>query len=169
MSNSLKYFDPNGNFGSINQDGRINGSFRDTASSVSSQAQEERKKEFSLDTMGGDASLLHLISLIDRGISNRNRFKGGESAKMYHKIYKWCEPFKFILIGLYILLTQFEQPAFCLQKIHDNEKDFDGSICNNASDKYTNWAGIPKFSPSVTRPVEISCLLILLVIQALRN
>lgn len=33
--------------------------------------------------MGGDAALLHLISLVDRGIKIKVQFKKGERAKKY--------------------------------------------------------------------------------------
>ena len=55
--------------------------------------------------MGGDASLLHLISLIDSGIKRRMQFKDGERAEKFRKIYRIVHPFKVFFITIYVLLT----------------------------------------------------------------
>lgn len=75
------------------------------------------------------------------------------------------------------MMTQFEQPAFCLDIIKKKAADpnnsdfmnFDERICNDNELNYTCWDIIPKFTPAVTRPIEIGCLILLLVIQLIRN
>ena len=110
------------NYMSINYDGPTErDQCRSFATSISSRPTELQKKDFDLDTMGGDASLLHLISLIDAGISRRIRQKPGDRAAMYRQMYRICEPLKFVLIIIYILMSQFEKPAFCLDIIKQKE------------------------------------------------
>ena len=140
-------------------------------SSISSESTVFDRNQIKIVQNGGDASQLHLISLIDAGISKRRRQKPGERAVYYHKIYKVCEPFKFIAIIIYILITQFEQPAFCLRIKKEKElkpqgkySAFDSSICNDVENNYTNFHYFPKLHPAITRPLEISCLLLLLAI-----
>ena len=164
---------------SINDEGAddVDELSRKIGGSIWSRHIEVNEKDFNLDTMGGDASLLHLISLIDAGISRRIRQKQGARADFFHKIYKYCEPVKFIIVGVYIMMTQFEQPAFCLDIIkkkaadpnNSGYADFDERICNDSELNYTCWDILPKFTPAITRPIEIGCLILLLVIQLIRN
>ena len=73
--------------------------------------------------MGGDASILHLISQMDSGISRQIRLKTGERADFFRKIFSCLRPLKYLLLFVYIMMTQFEYPAFCLDIINQKEKN----------------------------------------------
>jgi len=65
-------------------------------------------EKLSIDTKGGDTSLLHLISVLDQGIKKRISFKDDERAHFYKKIYKYCKPFKYLIVFVYAFITQLE-------------------------------------------------------------
>ena len=64
--------------------------------------------------MGGDASLLNLASKIDKGIRMNMREKESPTAQKYRKISKKTRPLRYLMLIAYVLLTQFEKPAWCL-------------------------------------------------------
>lgn len=82
----------------------------------------------------------------------------------WKKINHWIKPLKVIAIIFYILVSQLEQPAFCIHMIQENRGHLDPSTCNNANKEYTNF-NWPKLEPSVTRPLEMLALLIMLFSQ----
>ena len=93
---------------------------------------------FKLETMGGDASLLHLASRIDKGI--RHKLKENESprARKYRQIDERSRPLRYLMLFAYVLLTQFEKPAWCLNKMklkyEENDlehRDFNDATCND--------------------------------------
>jgi len=55
--------------------------------------------------MGGDASLLHLASLIDAGIRMKEAEKETPSARKYRKIHKVLKPLRYAMLVVYVLLT----------------------------------------------------------------
>lgn len=72
-----------------------------------------------LETMGGDASLLHLASRIDKGIRYKIRELESDRAKKYRKIDKMTRPLRYFMLIAYVLLTQFEIPYWCLKIVKE--------------------------------------------------
>ena len=65
-------------------------------------------KNFEFDTNGGDASMLHLISQIDRGIKNKRRELDTEEAKNWRYIWKYSANLRRVALWVYLLITVFE-------------------------------------------------------------
>ena len=107
----------------------------------SQEGSSDGQKELQFDTLGGDASLLHLIQLIDLGIRKRNQFKEGKRAVRFKLIFKFLEPLKYVAVLIYVLITQFERPSWCLQKSIDMAGDsrWNPHDCNDISLSYTNF------------------------------
>ena len=78
-------------------------------------------KKFKIDTLGGDASLLHLIGQIDRGIKRKLKEKGGARANLYRTWHRVLMPLKYFILLVYILLVLFERPAWCNTMIYGKE------------------------------------------------
>lgn len=62
-------------------------------------------EKLSIDTKGGDTSLLHLISVLDQGIKKRISFKDDERAHFYKKIHKYARPVKYLVVLFYAFIT----------------------------------------------------------------
>ena len=61
--------------------------------------------KFKIETLGGDASLLHLASQIDRGIQRKMRDKESDQAKKYREWHKRLMPIKYLTFFGYVALT----------------------------------------------------------------
>ena len=77
-------------------------------------SEEVKNSSLKLDTMGGDASLLHLISIIDAGIKRRMQYKTGPRANYFRKVYYWVSPIWALALLIYILVQCLEYPSFCI-------------------------------------------------------
>jgi len=55
--------------------------------------------------MGGDASLLHLASQLDRGIQRKLRKRESEKAKKFRSVHNKFLPLKYTLLVTYGLIT----------------------------------------------------------------
>ena len=142
----------------------------DKAESKGGKNIDGETQKLNIDTMGGDAALLHLISLVDNGIKYRVQFKSGARAKKFRRIYVYCKPFKFFMIFIYAMMTQLEQPAFCVHLLKSgNVPNFSGKTCSTPDDIYTHFDLMDKFEPAVTRPLEAFILISLVIIQWIHN
>jgi len=91
------------------------------------------RRRFNMETMGGDASLLHLAQQIDAGIRKKMRSIESPRAKRYRQCHNTFYPLKFLMLLGYILLTQFERPKWCLELMKSKEvQTFDENSCNDA-------------------------------------
>ena len=103
------------------------------------------KDEFEMETLGGDASLLHLAQQIDAGIRKKMRSIESDRAKKLRLWHHRLLPFKFICLFGYILLSQFEKPRWCLKiirKINEDPEyypDFDKTTCNDSKESYGDF------------------------------
>lgn len=70
------------------------------------------------DMVCGDAALMHLLAQIDNGIRQRRNQKLTKRALMFRQWYRIFEPFKYFILIWYIMLTQFERPAWCIRLYH---------------------------------------------------
>lgn len=105
-----------------------------------------------------------MISIIDKGIKRREQYKTGERAKFWRKVYHYCKPLKVLALTFYILVSQLEQPAFCVHLLQAGTEDFNPATCNNSAGDYTNF-NWPKLRPGVTRPLEMFALAVMLFLQ----
>lgn len=71
------------------------------------------KENFRLDTLAGDASLLHLASEIDRGIKKLEKLKLSANARKWKKRNQIWKHLKHVFLFVYIALTAFERPSWC--------------------------------------------------------
>lgn len=121
-------------------------------------------EKLSIDTKGGDTSILHLISVLDQGIKKRIQFKDNDRAHFYKKIHSYLKPIKWLVVFLYGSITQLEQPAFCVHLINKNLDSFNPKTCNTGDERFTNFNLLNKQPPAVTRPLEIILLLSLIAL-----
>ena len=141
--------------------------------------QDSSKQHFKFETMGGDASLLHLASQIDRGIKKRLQEKETEESKKWRAFYKILRPLKGFILFSYVLMTMFERPSWCLKLIACSKKattcesvdqknlvDFDEWQCNNKAQIFTN-SNLPKLPQTFTISYEVFCLCSLLLFQTI--
>ena len=112
---------------------------------------------FKIETLGGDASLLHLASQIDRGIKRKMREKESAKAKNFRIWHKRLNPLKFMTLFIYVTLTQWERPDWCLDIIL--EKNQDPSKYQNFNEWYCNEQATSKIKmaifPKVNTPAPI--------------
>lgn len=66
---------------------------------------DTKQPSFKIETLGGDASLLHLASQIDRGIQRKLRDKESDTAKKYREWHRRLMPLKYLTIFGYVTLT----------------------------------------------------------------
>ena len=60
------------------------------------------KQKFKFETLGGDASLLHLAQQIDRGIKRKRNQIEDEDAKWWRKIHNTFFPLRSLSLIIYI-------------------------------------------------------------------
>lgn len=82
---------------------------------------------FKFETLGGDASLLHLVSQIDRGIKRLKKEKETENAKWWRMINHKLRILKNLFLLSYICLTVFERPHWCNQIVACVDAGLDSS------------------------------------------
>jgi hypothetical protein len=139
---------------------------------------DDNDQKFKFETLGGDASLLHLASQIDRGIKKKMKEKESPEARNWRKCHSRLFPLRSLALFTYIFQTQFEQPSWCITNehlsLHGNAeekamyKDWDPTNCQNPEMTYTN-SRMPKMRPWASHLLEIACLLILIAFQLARN
>lgn len=93
-------------------------------------------------------------------------------------MHSTLSPLRACALITYIILTQFEQPAWCLEIIWQKNngtpaqkaefKDWDETYCNDPENTYTN-SNWPKLDPIYTHIIEITCLMTMLAFQWMRN
>lgn len=143
--------------------------FKDDQDASAEKIDEPKMLDF--DTQGGDAALLHLISLIDVGIRKRLNFIGGPRAEKYRTCHRWLWPLKYAATFIYIFATQFEKPSWCVkiddefaankEKAEEKYPGWDTNLCNDASETFTQ-VPTPKYGFPVMLPIQFACVLTLL-------
>lgn len=69
------------------------------------------------------------------------------------------------MLLLYALMSQIEQPAFCVHILKSKKiPDFNPETCSTPDDIYTHFDLMRKYGPEVTRPLETFLLLSLILI-----
>ena len=66
--------------------------------------------------------MIHLIGLIDKGIHSRLRNSLPEENKKWVQIYKYLEPLKLLLVIIYLSISVFEKPEWCLKNLTNDMK-----------------------------------------------
>ena len=80
--------------------------------------------------------MIHLIGLIDKGIHSRLRHMLPAENKKWTRIYGYLEPFKMILVVIYLALSVFEKPQWCLKKLTKAMKEDNVFPSDN---NYAQW------------------------------
>lgn len=130
------------------------------------------------ETLGGDASLLHLYEEIDRGIKHLSSQIEDKNAQWWKKIYTFLLPLNSLSVICYIIHTLFERPHWCIQ-IYKNRSNWTFQeeqllrtwnmyTCNNDDSLYTN-SNLPKIDPIYSQLIEITCLLIMVGFKIMCN
>ncbi|CDW71336.1 two-pore calcium channel [Stylonychia lemnae] len=107
----------------------------------------------------GDVNTQHIMMMIDKGIKKNIRMIKTDRGKLARKIYVKLNFLRnFTLLGLVILMF-FEKPDWCLRD--PNLKDTNSC---NAEGLIPN-SGIPYFSPTTSKILQLVLILILLLFQ----
>ena len=84
-----------------------------------------------------DAGLIYLANKIDDGIKARIDFNDSPGAKKIRKWYNRLYPLQILILCTYIIMTLFETPSWCLEKMHAIETQMSaGKTCGTLSLPY---------------------------------
>ena len=72
-------------------------------------------KEFKYESLGGDASLLYLTNMIDRGIIRKTEQDLGLRGHKWKKWVTFFKPLRHLAMIVYLANTIIERPAWCIE------------------------------------------------------
>ena len=118
-----------------------------------------------------DASMRSIVTRVDETIMERTSFKRNPTAKKFYSCFSCVQPLYYLAVAVYILITQFERPSWCVEIVNmqqhgtdaqkEKYKDFDGWQCRDKYDTIANF-DIINLPQVVTLPLEGALLLLLL-------
>jgi len=98
---------------------------------------------------------------IDRGIKNKKRMINTESARRHYAIYKKVKFIQIVALAVYVTITFFERPGWCIDNPEITCPSHCDTSCNFKEGIFAN-SGLPKLEPLITHIVEVVLLLTLL-------
>lgn len=117
-----------------------------------------------------NATMRSLVSNVDGTIQKRTGYLDSERSKSYRRCYNCAWPLNAITVTAYILITQFEQPSWCVKMQHlrdhgtptetNQYRDFDSLFCDDKAGTIATFKTyrIPNY---VSIPLEAGLLLML--------